>query len=76
MSKNQVSITMNMFVRCVLVLILTVALGQTLKCYNCSKKPNEKPAENSWLISGVCKDGELGELLDCDGHCYKLSSGR
>ena len=64
---------MNMFVRCVLVLILTVALGQTLKCYNCSKKPNEKPTE---LISGVCKDGELGELEHCDGQCFKTLWGK
>ena len=68
---------MNMFVRCVLVLILTVALGQTLKCYNCSKKPNEKPTEtDEWVISGVCKDGELGELADCDGECIKTLLGR
>ena len=66
-------VPINMFVRCVLVLILTVALGQTLKCYNCSKKPNEKPTE---LISGVCKNGELGELEHCDGQCFKTLWGR
>ena len=55
-----------MFVRCVLVLIMSVALGQTLKCYNCD--PSNKDEE---LSVGSCKDGELGELVDCDGVCFK-----
>ena len=53
---NYVPITMNMFVRYFLVLILSVALGQTLKCYNCNP----------------CKDGKLGEVVDCDGVCFKI----
>ena len=77
---------MNMFVRCALVLVLTVALVQTLKCYNCKKWPTEKPTptpapaggkrtSESKLKAGVCKDGELGELLDCEGVCFKGLKG-
>ena len=62
--------TMNMFVRCVLVLIMSVALGQTLKCYNCD------PSNPSDLSIGPCKDSELGELVDCDGVCFKEIKGR
>ena len=60
-----------MFVRCVLVLIMSVALGQTLKCYNCD--PSDKDEQ---LSSGPCKDSELGELVDCDGVCFKEIKGR
>ena len=55
-----------MLVRCVLVLIMSVALGQTLKCYHCD--PSNKDEE---LSVGLCKDGELGKLVDCDGVCFK-----
>ena len=37
-SKHHVPVTMNMFARCLLVLILTVALVQALQCYDCSVK--------------------------------------
>ena len=67
-SKHHVSITINMFAKCILVLILTVALVQTLKCYDCSVKP---PGS-----SGICKDGDLGELVDCAGSCLKSVIGR
>ena len=60
-----------MLVRCVLVLIMSVALGQTLKCYNCD--PSNKDEE---LSSGPCKDSELGELVDCEGVCFKSLYGR
>ena len=65
---------MNMFVRCALVLVLTVALVQTLKCYKCkTERPTPTPAPaggkrtftlESKLSYGVCKDGELGNLVD------------
>jgi hypothetical protein len=72
---------MNMFVRCGLVLILAVALVQTLQCYDCSVKPTRYyltlTAEAKREVdSGVCKDGELGELVDCAGACFKSSLGR
>ena len=37
-SKHHVPVTMNMFARCLLVLIQTVALVQALQCYDCSVK--------------------------------------
>ena len=81
---------MNMFARCLLALILTVALVQTkLQCYKCSGKPTEKSTPTQldsgfyqpWILggkrelsSGECKDGELGELENCSGTCFKSSS--
>ena len=82
MIKHHIPITMNMnmFSRCLLVLFLTVGLVQTLQCYDCSVKPTEKrksPAGgNTLLVSAVCKDGELGELVNCSGSCLKSVLGR
>ena len=69
-SKDHVPITMNMFAKCLLVLILTVALVQTLQCYDCSVK-----LAGSSGIS-ICKDGEMGKLVDCAGSCLKSVIGR
>ena len=59
-----------MFVRCALVLILTVSLVQTLKCYYCGEVW-PAPASDNQLSSGVCNDGFLGNLVNCHGVCFK-----
>ena len=50
---------MNMFARCLLVLILTVALVQTLQCHDCSVKPTETLTKGGFFSESAIRFSNL-----------------
>ena len=61
-------VTMKGGITLVLVLLASITIGDVdaLKCYQCDGESRNE------FLDKVCHGDDLGELVDCTGHCQKV----